>query len=486
MPRATRTAPARMCSRVGAGQADRFHRQQELVGQARRNISDFTYTPIKADATRVAALLSGDVDMVTDLPTQDVDRLRRNDKLKVIAGHEVRTIFIGLDQHNDELLFSSVKGRNPFKDARVRRALNMAVDREAIKRVTMRGLSIPAGLMVAPACTGTPRSSTSPGVRRERREETARRGRLPQRFRVHARLPEQPLCERRGDLPGAGRHVGARRPQREAQRHAVRDFHPQDPEARHQRLYARLGVATFDALYTLQSLVRTQTTGADGSFKLRTREHPRLDAMIDAIKITTDLRKRDALLREALVATRDNAYYGPAAPPVAALGHEEERLDGAPRRRPAGSALHEGGLILRLAWLRLWEHDLAWRFRRSPVAVAAALVTLACVGAALAAPWIAPQDPFNPAALDLNQAFRPPAWLDGGSAGYFLGSDDQGREPAVGHSAWRAHLARRRAGGGMLRALPGRLARLAAGYSGGWLDALVMRIADVQLSFRRS
>jgi len=90
------------------------------------NISDFTYTPIKADATRVAALLSGDVDMVTDLPTQDVDRLRRNDKLKVIDGHEVRTIFIGLDQHNDELLFSSVKGRNPFKDARVRQALGLA------------------------------------------------------------------------------------------------------------------------------------------------------------------------------------------------------------------------------------------------------------------------------------------------------------------------------------------------------------------------
>src|SRR2546427_9324735 len=82
------------------------------------------------------------------------DALPIYDKLKVIDGHEVRTIFIGLDQHNDELLFSSVKGKNPFKDARVRQALNMAVDREAIKRVTMRGLSIPAGLMVAPGVHG--------------------------------------------------------------------------------------------------------------------------------------------------------------------------------------------------------------------------------------------------------------------------------------------------------------------------------------------
>src|SRR5206468_2049734 len=191
-------------------------------------------------------------------------------------------------------------------------------------------------------------------IRRSRREEAARRGGLPQRLRVHARLPEQPLCERREDLPGAGRHVGARRPRREAQRHAVRDFHPQDPEARHERLHARLG-------------------------------------------------RRD--LRRALYAAVAGAHADHG------------------RGRPAGSALHEGGLILRLAWLRLREHDLAWSFRRSPVAVAAALVTLACVGAALAAPWIAPQDPFNPAGLDLNQAFRPPAWLDGGAARYFLGSD---------------------------------------------------------------
>src|SRR5207247_5803990 len=71
------------------------------------------------------------------------------------------------------------------------------------------------------------------------------------------------------------------------------------------------GVATFDALYTLQSLVRTQTTGADGSFNCGRVSDPRLDAVIDAIKITTDLRKRDAMLREGLVATRANGYSLP-------------------------------------------------------------------------------------------------------------------------------------------------------------------------------
>jgi len=110
-------------------------------------------------------------------------------------------------------------------------------------------------------------------------------------------------------------------------------------------------------------------------------------------------------------------------------------------------------------------------------------VTLACVGAALAAPWIAPQDPFNPAALDLNQAFRPPAWLEGGTARYFLGSDDQGRDvlSAILHGA-RISL-----GVGLAAVcfalVLGVSLGLAAGYRGGWFDALVMRIADVQLSF---
>src|SRR3990167_1928353 len=92
--------------------------------------------------------------VVTDLPTQDVTRLRGDSKLKIVDGHEVRTIFIALDQHNNELKYSNVKGKNPFKDKRVREALNIAVDREAIKRATMRGLSLPAAILVAPGVNG--------------------------------------------------------------------------------------------------------------------------------------------------------------------------------------------------------------------------------------------------------------------------------------------------------------------------------------------
>jgi len=132
---------------------------------------------------------------------------------------------------------------------------------------------------------------------------------------------------------------------------------------------------------------------------------------------------------------------------------------------------------------KAWDHDLAWSFRRSPVTVVAAVLTLACVGGALFAPWLAPQDPFNLAALDLNDAFKPPAWDEGGTWAYPLGTDNQGRDilSTILHGT-RLSLAVGLASV-FLALLLGVSLGLIAGYFGGRIDAVVMRIADVQLSF---
>jgi peptide/nickel transport system permease protein len=131
----------------------------------------------------------------------------------------------------------------------------------------------------------------------------------------------------------------------------------------------------------------------------------------------------------------------------------------------------------------VWDHELAWSFRRSPVAVIAALVTLVCVASALFSPWISPQNPFDAAALNLNDAFKPPAWLPGGERSYALGSDDQGRDVL----STIMHGARISLGVGLASVffalILGVSLGLLAGYVGGRLDALIMRIADVQLSF---
>jgi peptide/nickel transport system permease protein len=132
---------------------------------------------------------------------------------------------------------------------------------------------------------------------------------------------------------------------------------------------------------------------------------------------------------------------------------------------------------------KTWDHDLAWSFRRSPVTIVAAALTLACVAGALFAPWLAPQDPFDLAALDLNEAFIPPLWDEAGRLAYPLGTDNQGRDvlSTILHGT-RLSLAVGLAAV-FLALFLGVSLGLIAGYFGGRIDAAVMRVADVQLSF---
>lgn len=122
-----------------------YKRNTAWWGKFEGNVQEVVYTPIKSDATRVAALVSGEIDLIVDPAPQDLPRLRNTAGVKVIDGPENRIVFIGMDQHRDELLYSSVKGKNPFKDQRVRKALYQAVDIETIKSKLMRGQSMPTG-----------------------------------------------------------------------------------------------------------------------------------------------------------------------------------------------------------------------------------------------------------------------------------------------------------------------------------------------------
>jgi peptide/nickel transport system substrate-binding protein len=276
------------------------------------NVTEASYIPIKSDATRVSALLSGDVDLVTDLPTQDVTRLRSDPKLKVLDGHEVRTIFIGMDQHNNELLYSNVKGKNPFKDIRVRKALNLAVDREAIKRVTMRGLSIPAAIMIAPGVHGHSNEidKVSPVDVEGAKKLLADAG-YPNGFEFGLDCPnnryvnDEEICQA---LVGMWARVGLKV---KLNAQPMASYIAKIQNFDHSTYMLGWGVATFDALFSLQSLMRTKTTGADGSFNLGRISDAKLDALIDASKTEMDPKKRDVLLRDALVLTRDNYYYVP-------------------------------------------------------------------------------------------------------------------------------------------------------------------------------
>jgi peptide/nickel transport system substrate-binding protein len=121
------------------------------------NVTEAVFTPIGNAATRVAALISGDIDMMEPAPLQDLERLSADPGLKVLQGPELRTIFLGMDQSRNELLYSNVKGKNPFKDRRVRQAFYQAIDENAIVKTVMRGAATASGVMIAPGIRGFPK-----------------------------------------------------------------------------------------------------------------------------------------------------------------------------------------------------------------------------------------------------------------------------------------------------------------------------------------
>jgi peptide/nickel transport system substrate-binding protein len=123
-------------------------------GKYPTNVTKAIFTPIPNNATRVAALLSGEIDLMYPVPLQDVPRLDKDPAVKVLQGPELRTIFLGFDQWRDESLDMPGSGKNPFKDVRVRKAFAHAIDTKAIQRVVMRGASTPTGMMIAPGING--------------------------------------------------------------------------------------------------------------------------------------------------------------------------------------------------------------------------------------------------------------------------------------------------------------------------------------------
>ncbi|RTL36920.1 MAG: ABC transporter substrate-binding protein [Burkholderiales bacterium] len=276
------------------------------------NISEVTYLPIKQDATRVAALLSGALDLLTDVPPQDVAKLKADPRLKVIDGPENRTIFFALDLGSDEIKGSSVKGRNPFKDRRVREAMSLAIDREAIKRSLMRNLSVPAGIMVAPVVYGWSQELdqvAKPDLVRAR-QLLADAG-YPDGFDTPLACPndryvnDEEICQAVVSM-WARVGIKARLTTQPMTQHSVAVQRFELPLY----LYG-WGVTTFDAQYTLQDIVHTRTAGPDGHGNYSRISDAKVDALVQQMKLETDVPRRLALMQEALKRTRDEVLFIP-------------------------------------------------------------------------------------------------------------------------------------------------------------------------------
>ena len=270
-------------------------------GKREGNVSEAVYLPIKADATRLAALLSGEVDFVLDPPPQDIPRLKDNLATKVIEGAEVRTIFLGFDQSRDELLYSNVKGKNPFKDLRVRQAFMAAVDVEAIKSRIMRGLSTPTALMLPPQVDGYSKDldKRPPGDREKAKKLLAEAG-YPSGFEVGLDCPnnryinDEQICQAVASMLA---QIGVT-VKLNAMPRAV--WLPRLQKYDTSFFMLGWGVTTFDAHYGLSALIHSPTEGGDGAFNYGRYANTKMDALLDAMRVEMDPATRRKIVVDTL------------------------------------------------------------------------------------------------------------------------------------------------------------------------------------------
>lgn len=279
---------------------------------AATNVTEIIYTPIKQENTRSAALLTGEVDFLLDPSPQDLGRMRSTGNLKVVDGVENRTIFFGLDQWRDELPGSNVKGKNPLKDQKVRKALYQAIDIEAIHKVTMRGLSQPTGALVAPQVNGWTEGvhKRMPFDMNAAKALLAEAG-YAQGFEVDFACPnnryinDEEICQA---VTAMWAKIGVKAKLRTL---PLVTYFPMIQ--RHEASIYMLGwgVPTFDSLYSLQSLLRTVGTGGDGNYNVGKYSNSRMDYLVDRVKIETDLPVRNRMLTEALQLQNDTVAHIP-------------------------------------------------------------------------------------------------------------------------------------------------------------------------------
>ena len=276
------------------------------------NLDQIELLPIKNDATRVAALLSGEIDYTNVVPVQDLERFKSS------AGHVVkmtpqnRTIFFGMDQGSAELNSSNVKGKNPFADKRVRLAMYHALDMDAIKDKVMRGQSVPAGIITAPGVNGhtaarDQRLAYDPELSKQLLAEAG----YPDGFELTLDCPndryinDEAICVAAISMfakIGVTVNLDAK-----TKSQHFSEIKEGDANGMTSDMYMLgWGVPTFDSHYVYSYLFESS-----GSWNKVNFSNARVDELVAAMGVETNLEKRNAMIAEAWDITQDNVAYLP-------------------------------------------------------------------------------------------------------------------------------------------------------------------------------
>ena len=309
--RANGTGPFRVRERQ-PGVRTSFVRNGNYWGKFDGNVDEVIFTPIGNDSTRIAALLSGEVDVMDPIPVQDVERVKANANLKVMQAPELRVIFLGMDQKRDELLFSNIKGKNPFKDLRVRKAFYQAIDIETIKSRVMRGASAPIAQMYPPQVRGfAPDLTQRLPYDVEAAKKLLTEAGYPNGFEVKMNCPndryvnDAEICQAvAANLAKVGVKINL-----EAETKGT--YFPKI--LRRDTSFYMLGwtASTVDAHNVMYPILSTPGDGGRGQFNLGAYSNAKVDELTAAVGSETDDKKRNAMIREAAKIHMDDVGHIP-------------------------------------------------------------------------------------------------------------------------------------------------------------------------------
>ena len=278
------------------------------------NLDRIEFDVIGSAATRVAGLLSGELDMIYTVPPQDMERIGHTPGFKLWQTPELRTVFLGMDQSRDELLKSDVKGKNPLKDVRVRQAFALAIDETAIAERIMRGQAHPTWEMWGPGINGYNAAlDHRPAVDLAKARQLLAEAGYPNGFRLTLDCPndryvnDEAICTAVvAMLSRIGMKIDLN-----AQTKG-KHFATINPPGNETSFYM-LGwtPSTYDAHNSLYSLVGTPTGGARGDNNDGRYSNPKIDALIDNIGTQTDEPRRNAMIDETITQLQHEVAYIP-------------------------------------------------------------------------------------------------------------------------------------------------------------------------------
>jgi peptide/nickel transport system substrate-binding protein len=276
-----------------------FTRNGTYWGKIEGNVAEVVFTPIGNDATRVAALLSGEVDVMEPVPVQDIERVNNSANTRAITGPELRTIFLGMDQKRDELLYSSVKGKNPFKDRRVRQAFYQAIDIDGIKKTVMRGASNPSALLVGPGINGfQPEARRLPYDVEAARKLMAEAG-YASGFELSMNCPNDRYVNDGRICQAVAANLARINVKINLQAETKGTYFPKI--LRRDTSFYMLGwtPSTYDAHNALNALMACVDDKGAGQFNLGAYCNPKVDELTRKIQAETDKARRNAMIKEA-------------------------------------------------------------------------------------------------------------------------------------------------------------------------------------------